>query len=358
MEMGMDMGMDMGGDVDASTPDIAPPWDHELMLKYDDGYGDDVFLVHIPPYSKHYLKYLSSTGKSINKKDSCSTKVENDYFFCTWQYDNWGFEEESYRRSNDTVLSFYNMRLGRGLENLTLLNSSQLPFGPVLDLDPFDRISDPKWADEQDVKKGNEFVNKLAAKNGGKLSELQWVEHDVFLNSYAIVDGSTWDIAQENAAKIGGQLAIINHQSEHNRLHSELKDKYNSLWIDLDNSVQKGIWRKPNSKHSNFRNWLQPKSKNDAKGEGTQSNGVPTLHGIAEIKYPAVADTFTIPKNISVATRGIGNQLDNKIFGNRANNILNGMQGRDTLYGGKGDDTFEIQHDVDIVVEHENEGER
>ncbi|WP_272942224.1 S8 family serine peptidase [Candidatus Regiella insecticola] len=74
--------------------------------------------------------------------------------------------------------------------------------------------------------------------------------------------------------------------------------------------------------------------------------------------------TFTLPNHVEDiyllgerAINAMGNTLNNRLIGNAADNQLDGKGGIDIMIGGKGNDTYFVDHELDRVIEHEDEGQ-
>ena len=89
---------------------------------------------------------------------------------------------------------------------------------------------------------------------------------------YVMVEGKTWEEAQENAVKLGGNLATIENQEENQWIvdniynpgasnlgwgmgYEILSDKGNALWIGLNDLETEGEWNYISGEQSTFTNW-------------------------------------------------------------------------------------------------------
>jgi Ca2+-binding RTX toxin-like protein len=157
-------------------------------------------------------------------------------------------------------------------------------------------------------------------------------------HQYFLSQAATWEEAQAEAQRLGGNLVTINNAAE----QQWLIDTFGSIerfWAGLTDKQTEGTWQWVNGEPVTYTNWL-PGEPNDWNGDedyvAMNSGGVDKwndlpnsaiFRGIIEIEL--VADDS-----------GVG-----------GNDTLNGGKGKDTLIGGLGNDTYLVDSVGDVVLE-------
>ena len=126
----------------------------------------------------------------------------------------------------------------------------------------------------------NFFKNCDSLKN--KLESNKFVVKDSYLergcSAYAVVEGRTWDLAQSNAQKIGGNLVTVNDEKENNWLTSNIKwlkppkPNYGAYgWNDgSSGKYPNGFKNEGGGKIISY--WIGLKEKDELKGLSNQSS--------------------------------------------------------------------------------------
>ena len=83
-----------------------------------------------------------------------------------------------------------------------------------------------------------------------------------------IVEGDTWERAEENAIKLGGHLVTINNKSENKWLVDQLYGANkaseiirkrgvgsNGLWIGFNDKEKEGSWENISGENTSYSNW-------------------------------------------------------------------------------------------------------
>ena len=92
-------------------------------------------------------------------------------------------------------------------------------------------------------------------------------------SKYTTVYGPTWEEAQANAVRLGGNLVTINDAAENNFLYSQTWATGYSLYIGLSDRLLEGTWVWADGSLSTYTNWGPAQPSNGA-GLGTLvSNG-------------------------------------------------------------------------------------
>ena len=96
------------------------------------------------------------------------------------------------------------------------------------------------------------------------LAEIPFIQK-VF--TYAIVEGPTWEQAQANAEKLGGNLVTINDSGENEFLYINLVQPLGKVFGLASDKAQEGSWKWTDGSDLSFTNW-QPNEPNNNTGGG------------------------------------------------------------------------------------------
>lgn len=141
-------------------------------------------------------------------------------------------------------------------------------------------------------------------------------------SAYVIVQGPTWEEAQANAQKLGGNLVTINDANEQRWLEEQFSG---AAWIGYTDKLIEGQWKWVDGSQSTYTNWRAGEPNNSGSfedygvtsldGDGKWNDlGVNNFKGIAEIElapnniptgFPTLSGTFNPGQVITINRNSI-----------------------------------------------------
>ena len=113
-----------------------------------------------------------------------------------------------------------------------------------------------------------------------KLESYKFVVKDSYkergCSAYVVVNGPSWEKAEENSNKIGGHLVTINDKKENDWIASNIGS---GLWIGMTDKNKEGVWEWSSGEEVTFKNW-----------EGLNNHGGNQNYGWLHSSYPGQWD--------------------------------------------------------------------
>ncbi|WP_424095602.1 lectin-like protein [Moorena producens] len=188
---------------------------------------------------------------------------------------------------------------------------------------------------------GNDFIAGDADNQNNNVSVYRG--HQYLLTSVA----GTWDEAQAEAKRLGGNLVTINDAAEQTWLFNKFGSK-ELFWIGLTDSSREGNWKWVSGESASYRNW-SPGEPNNSTIYGSQPEGEDyAVMGWGDRAWNDLSDRDPWHNNL----RGVIeiNQPSTKDTIIGGDDIITGGRGSDTLVGGSGADKFVFKRNESLLT--------
>ena len=131
-------------------------------------------------------------------------------------------------------------------------------------------------------------------------------------SAYVLVEGPSWEEAQANAEKLGGNLVTINSQEENDFLstfdNGNASDATNWKWIGFTDEEDEGTWKWSSGEEATFEGWTGPQPDDNHSSGINSPNGqdfAKILWGDNPSNYGAWDDVADLSNHVENKNKGI-----------------------------------------------------